>query len=182
MHTKEKLKVIPIDNKILNKYPSVKETFNKNKYFKNNLEATKVHSIKLNNLNLKEIKIENFKKLCNYIFNKYHTINYFYNNDNKIFVSKAGINESVQKIFNNREQREYIKEHLLVFANLGIIIENAYLVNQTLEHKKRDNILHWNYYLCKIQIKNKMYIIEFDVRSMKNGLNQYRIQRIELII
>lgn len=182
MHTKEKLKVISIDSKILNKYPTVKEIFSKNKYFKNNLEAIKVHNIKSNILNLKEIKIENFKKLCNFIFNQYHNINYFYNNDNKIYVSKAGINESAQKIFNNREQREYIKEHLIVFANLGIIINKATLINQTLEHKKRDNILHWSYYVCKIQIKNKIYILEFDVRSMKNGLNQYRIQRIELII
>lgn len=72
-----------------------------------------------------------------------------------------------------------MKEHLLVFSDLGDIIENATLVNQTKETKNRENINYWNYYFDGLEINNELYYLEFDVRSMENGENQYRVQRLE---
>lgn len=77
-------------------------------------------------------------------------------------------------------QRNYIKEHLIVFANLNLVIENAILVNQVLEHKSRSDIFYWNYYVTYISIANNLYVVEFEVRSMLDGQNQYRIQRLEI--
>lgn len=169
---------IPVDKKLLSKYDSVKRIFKNTNLDKNYIKMIDIPNF--NKFNLDSIKIEEFKKLCNSIFNEYNNVNYFLNNGNKIYVSKSGINESAQKIFNNRLQRNYIKEHLIVFANLNLVIENAILVNQVLEHKSRSDIFYWNYYVTYISIANNLYVVEFEVRSMLDGQNQYRIQRLEI--
>lgn len=71
-------------------------------------------------------------------------------------------------------------EHLIIFSKLGMIIERAILVNQIYERKNRRNILYWNYYFDNIYINDKKYIVEFEIRSIDIGLNQYRIQRLEI--
>lgn len=187
MQTKEKVKQvkgnISLDNKLLNKYESVSSIFNNaDKMLKKNKKIKIYNIFELNNLDLSIMKAERIKKLANKIFNTYHSINIFINGNNKILVSKNGLNESVQKIYNARVQRDLLKEHLIIFANLGIIIENSILISQTLERKGRTEILYWNYYLDSLYINDKLYILEFEVRSMNNGQNQYRIQRLELKI
>lgn len=126
------------------------------------------------------MKIEELKKLAYNIFHKYHLTTSFLNDNKEIIVSKSGINESIQKIYVSKLQRDLLKEHLTIFSKLGIIIENAILVNQILERKNRVGILHWNYYIIPVMINSKIFILEFEVRSIDNGCNQYRIQRLEL--
>lgn len=49
-----------------------------------------------------------------------------------------------------------------------------------MKEKNRIGILYWNYYLDNLYINNRLFIIEFEVRTLDNGQNQYRIQRIEI--
>lgn len=170
---------IPVDEKLLNKYSNVKEIFNgeRNNY-DGEVELSKEIN-ELENVDLNNIKISDLKDLAANIFNCYNSKNIFENNGNKITVSKTGINESIEKIYNNEAQRNLMKEHLQVFSDLGDIIEHATLVNQTPELKNRSNIRLWNYYFDGLKINNDTYYLEFDVRSMDNGENQYRVQRLE---
>lgn len=187
MHTKVKVKQvkgnIPLDNKLLNKYANVKGIFDDASRILSESDEIKIHYCpELIYVNISNIQIFEAKLIANMIFNKYHMKNIFINEDNKIIVSKKGINESIVKIYHNRVQRDLLKEHLTVFATLDIIIKSAKLVSQTLERKGRHETIYWNYYLDKLYINNKCYFLEFEVHSMKNGQNQYRIQRLELSI
>lgn len=38
-----------------------------------------------------------------------------------------------------------------------------------------------NYYFDELNINNELYYLEFDVRSMKNGENHYRVRKLEKI-
>lgn len=170
---------IPINQELLNKYANVKEIFTNER---NNYDGNvKINNdiVELSNFDINKINIGDLKKLANDIFIKYNQKNTFENAGNKIVVNKSGINESIEKIYNNRTQRSLMKEHLQVFSDLGDIIENATLVNQTKETKNRENINYWNYYFDGLEINNELYYLEFDVRSMENGENQYRVQRLE---
>lgn len=170
---------IPINKEILNKYTSAKEIFgNESKNFigkiivKNNIEV--IESKDILNLSSSEAK-----KLSYKIFKKFNAKTVFLNDGNKIIVSKSGVSESVEKIYSNKEQRSLLREHLYVFSVLGSIIEHATLVNQTRELKNRGNVYSWNYYFDGLIINGDLYHIEFDVRSMDSGENQYRIQRLQ---
>lgn len=183
MITKEKNKSnIPLDDKLLNKYSGSREIFdNANQILKNKKITIKINNIfEIKNLDFDMFKIGNLKNLAYEIFNKYHTKNRFKNNDSIIIVTKHGIEESIEKMYYNRIQRDLSILHLLVFSSLGKIIEDATLVSQTYERKNRTDLLYWNYYLSKIYINDKIYFVEFDVRSMEDGSNQFRVQRIEL--
>lgn len=173
---------IPLDKKFLNKYSSAREIFDsaniilKNK--KPNIRLTNIPEI--DNLNLNLIKINNLKKVASEIFFKYHKNNIFINDNNFIVVTKHGIDESIQKIYNNFEQRDYLKEHLIILSSLGKVIEDSILISQAKENKQRPDLLYWNYYLDNLYINSQKYILQFDVRSMQDGNNQYRVQRIIL--
>lgn len=178
-HNTKSYQNIPINKKIFNKYKSVREIFDSEKIvYKNKIKLNK-KIIELKKYNLTKLSLKDLKKLANFIFNKYNISNKFINNDSVIIVSKSGINESIEKIYFNNRQRKLLKEHLQVFSVLGNIIENATLVNQIKEVKNRNDIYYWNYYIDGLIINNKEYKMEFDVRSMQDGQNQYRIQRIE---
>ena len=168
---------IPINNKLLNKYNNVREIFDSTKNnFKNFIEVS--YNLKID-IDIENIRIEEIKKLANDIFSQNHQDNIFLNDNNKILVSKSGINESIEKICNNYNQRELLKEHLKVFSKLGEIIEHAELVSQVLEKKGREKYNNWNYYIDGILIDDVEYVLEFEVVSMSNGENHYRVQRIE---
>lgn len=137
---------IPINQDLLNKYSTAREIFdNESNNFdgkvnvKNNIQE-------LNNIDVFSLKPKEIKELAYSIFKKYNSKSIFENNGNKITVSKSGISESIEKIINSKVQRNLLKEHLQVFSDLGDIIENATLVNQTKETKNRSNINSWNYY------------------------------------
>ena len=115
------------------------------------------------------------------IFEKYNSSNTFINDGNKIMVTRSGIKESINKILYNKNQKQYLKEHLQVFSDLGDIIESATLVSQTTEGKSRENNKIWNYYLNGLNINDNNYLFEFDVVSRQNGENHYRVQRLEKI-
>lgn len=87
--------------------------------------------------------------------------------------------ESINKIFNDRLQNKFLKEHLSIFINLGTIIEESRLVNQAIENKDRSKYITWNYYFNGVNIDNKPFDIEFDVVSRKDGENHYRLHRIK---
>lgn len=170
---------IPINENLLNKYSNVKDIFSneRNNYDGNVNVKSEISELKY--FDIDNTNITDLKKMANDIFIKYNQKNIFENNGNKIVVNKSGINESIEKIYNNRKQRNLAKEHLLVFSDLGDIIENATLVNQTPELKNRENIKLWNYYFDGLKINGELYHLEFDVRSMASGENQYRVQRLE---
>lgn len=170
---------IPINQDLFNKYPTVREMFdneivNYDGVVNINEKISELEHIDFNNL--KELK-----KQARDIFYKYNNKTSFNNNGNIITVNNSGINESIEKIFNNRKQRDLLREHLLVFSDLGDIIEHSKLSNQTDNRKKERNpdINYWNYYLDGLKINGRQYKLEFDVRSMKDGQNQYRVQRLE---
>lgn len=182
MITKEKNKGnIPLDDKLLNKYSGAREIFdNANQILKNKKITIKTNNIsEIKNLDLDMLKIGNLKNLAYEIFSKYHTKNMFKNKDRFITVTKHGVEESVEKIYNNFNQRKLLKEHLIIFSCLGNIIESAYLINQTRERKNHKDLLYWSYFLDNLQINNIKFFLEFDVRSMEDGSNLYRIQRLE---
>lgn len=158
-----------------------------NKVVKNSLVSTKN-----SNTNIKCGQIANKHYLIKYtrknilidelLLNKYSTVQDIFANEcfnYEIKISKTGIDESIEKIFNSKYQRELLDIHLLVFLNLGNIISKAKLVNQAKELKIRSNINYWNYYFIKLIINKKVYYLEFDVRSMDSGENQYRVQRLK---
>lgn len=186
MQIKEKIKQvkgnISIDEELLNKYRNVKEMFDDaENILKRKRVIIRLVSIKeIEELNLENLKIESLKVVANKLFNKYHKTNIFDNKGCEICVTKNGINESIQKLYNSKNQRNFLKEHLMVFTKLGDIITDSVLVSQTLERKERAGILYWNYYLNNIYINRKFYIIEFDVRILNIGQTQYRVQRINL--
>jgi len=137
---------IPIENKLLNKYDSVEELIKKERYnYKMNILISSNLS-ELNNKDINNMKIKELKDLAYVIFCNYHSQNVFINNKNNIIVSRSGINESVEKIYYNRIQRDLLLEHLKVFGYLGIIIEKAKLVKQVYERKGRLKYNSWNYY------------------------------------
>ena len=171
---------IPINNKLLNKYNSAEEIFESEKYKKKHKFFIKSDIKELNSINLSNMKIKEVKDLAYRIFVNYHTNFKFVNDNNIILVNRSGINESVQKIFHNRKQRDLLKEHLLVFSKLGKIIESATLINQIYETKNRIKYNSWNYYVEGLIIGNKEYILEFEVVSLDSGENHYRVQRLEL--
>lgn len=182
MITKEKNKgSIPLNKNILNKYSSARKIFDStSNSLSSNTEIKLFNIPEIKNINAKNLKVFEAKNLANNIFDKYHGKNTFINDGNKIVVNKNGINESIVKIYHNRLQRDYMIEHLIIFSNLGKVIENAKLISQTIERKNRTGILYWNYYLDNLYINNRLFIIEFEVRTLDNGQNQYRIQRIEI--
>lgn len=158
MLIKEKIKQVKgnirINEELLNKYSNVKDMFENAESiltFKNKI--IKIYDIsELKYLELESIKIEPLKKVAYQIFNSYHISNIFFNNGDKIIVTKKGINESVEKIFNTRAQRDLLKEHLIVFAHLHLIIENAILSNQTYEMVLFLGIIIWISYTLIINI------------------------------
>lgn len=170
---------IPIDENLLNKYVNVREIFDNVVFEYDNCIIVSRHLIEFKGKDLNNMKVKDLKELAYIIFKKYNLKSTFKNNGNKIIVSKRGINESIEKIFNSREQRNLLKEHLQVFSNLGDIIEHATLVNQTSETKNRGNINSWNYYIDSLNINSELYYLEFDVRSLDSGENQYRVQRLQ---
>ena len=68
---------------------------------------------------------------------------------------------------------------MLVFSDLGDIIEHSKLVNQIPELKGREKYNSWNYYYDGLKIGNNLYNFEFEVVSMSNGENHYRVQKLE---
>jgi len=169
---------ILIKDELLNKYKFIKDLFD-NETVDNYEVIVDYISNKLTNINPSNIKIEDIKKLAYEIFRQTHRDNRFINENNKILVSKSGINESVEKICNNYNQRELLIEHLKVFSKLGLIIEHAKLVNQVYERKGRLKYVSWHYYIDGIIIDNEKYLLQFEVVSMSNGKNHYRVQRLE---
>lgn len=172
---------IPINQELLNKYKSTKEMFSDSINNYNGEVNVKDNLSELQNVSVENMKIGEVKKLAKEIFQKYNKSNTFYNSSNKILVNKTGIDESITKIFESRQQRELLKEHLLVFSDLGDIIEHSKLVNQVPETKGREKYNSWNYYYDGLKIGNNSYNFEFEVVSMSNGENHYRVQKLEKI-
>ena len=175
---KQKEKSIPINKKILNKYESYKDIFfNEDS---NNVILIPNHIKELYNISISKLNVNDLRKLARKIFHKYHNTNIFINNGNSIIVTNNGINESIQKVYYNSEQNKYLLEHLKIYSKLGIIIENAILVNQVYELKNRDKYKYWNYYICKVKINKIVYLIELEIVSLNNNKNNYRVHRLNI--
>ncbi len=172
---------IPINQDLLNKYNNVSEMINKNINKYDGKVDVKSSILELNNIDLNSMSQKELSDLAINIFEKYNSSNTFINDGNKIMVTRGGIKESINKILYNKNQKQYLKEHLQVFSDLGDIIESATLASQTTEGKLRENNKIWNYYLNGLNINNNNYLFEFDVVSRQNGENHYRVQRLEKI-
>ncbi len=177
MHTKE-FENILINEKLLNKYNNMTDLLidNKEKF------AIKIilnKNIKiLDNNNFNSLKQNELSNIAINIFEEYHINNVFINNGNAIKVTNSGIRESIHKILYNQNQKIFLKEHLLIFSDLGNIIKSAILVGQNYEIKKREHNKVWHYYINGIIIDGKSYLFEFDVISHSDGENHYRVQRL----
>ena len=168
---------VPIEERLLNKYQSARDIFDSKEKI-NNFKVDCRNIIKVS----KNIKIGELKKQAYEVFRQNHKATTFKNISNEIVVNISGIYECVEKIYNNRRQRNYIDEHMIVFSHLGEIISQAKLINQSTNYKEyRKNIFYWNYYMIKVQINKVQYNYLFDVRAMQDGQNQYRIGRLEKI-
>ena len=165
---------IPINQSLLNKYKNVEEIFNNEKNNYDGVINVKTIDIDVKGKNVTELYHDAVK-----IFDDNHSTNTFENEGNQIKVTHADIKESINKIFNDRQQNKYLKEHLQVFSDLGDIIENSRLVNQTEENKNRKKYNTWNYYYNGLNINNELYDLEFDVVSRADGENHYRLQRLK---
>lgn len=165
---------IPINKKLLNKYSNVGEIFNNETNDFNNLT-----NISTFNINIKEKNITEVYHLATKLFKSNHKRNTFINNGNEIKVTNQDIKESINKIANDKMQNKYLKEHLVIFTDLGNIIQNARLVNQTIENKNRLKYNIWNYYFNGLKINNILFDLEIDVVSRSDGENHYRIQRLK---
>lgn len=163
---------INVNKKLLNKYKDITSIF-QNEKINNFIEITN------KNIIFDKQKPTEIYHLAVNLFTKYHNNNIFENKKNKIYVTNSDIKESINKIYNDRLQNIYLKEHLLIFTKLGKIIESAKLINQTYENKNRNKYILWNYYFNGLIINNTIYKIEFDVVSRYDGENHYRIQRIK---
>ena len=186
---------IPINRELANNQSIIE--VNKNQNIENKYASMKDLMAKENNNydgNIKVLNniegIDNVDNLSNSelyhkavdIFNKHHNKKEFINNGKVIIVSNSDIKESINKIYTNKLQNKYIKEHLQVFSDLGDIIENSKLVNQVSELKGRKANNIWSYYINDLDIGNKKYFFEFDVvTKSEDGKNHYRVQRLELL-
>ena len=170
---------IPIKLNLLNKYENVREIFdNESNKLKRSINL-KNDIVELKNIDIKKLDSKKVKDFIKKEFRKSSNDSIIINNASKIIITNGGIEESVNKIFNSRTQRNLLKEHLYIFLNLNKILSGSKLINQTKENKGRVDINYWNYYFNKVNIDGQEYNIAIDVRAMKDGTNQYRVQRIE---
>lgn len=165
---------IPINQELLNKYNNVDEIFLNEK---NNYDG--IVNIEPINIDIKGKNATEIYHIATEIFRNSHNKNIFVNDGNQIKVTNQDIKESINKIFNDRMQNNYLKEHLSVFGDLGDIIEKSHLVNQTIENKNRSKYNTWNYYFNGLNINNELFDLEFDVVSRADGENHYRLQRLK---
>lgn len=162
-----------LDPKLLNKYKNSSKIF-KSQFSDNYLVIkNKIPFYKLNLENIKNVKI-----IAKQIYTKYNNTQNFDKDNNLILVTKSGIDEIITKIFQSREQINLIKEHLVILSNLNVIIKKAKLINQAFENKGREKYILWNYYYICLKIKEDFYNLEFDVVSMSNRENHYRVQKL----
>ncbi len=164
---------IPIIPKLLNKYKSVSEIFGYEKNF--------LYVIDLSDnieFNYENISISDAKRIAISLFESNNFSNKILWNDFNIIVSRAGIRESIEKIFYNN-QRYYLVEHLIIIKNLDLVIRNMVLVNQGIENKNREKYNSWNYYISKVCVNGQLFILEVEIVSMLNGENHYRVQRLK---
>ena len=165
---------IPINENLLNKYSNVKDIFSNERINQDGIVSVKNIDFDLTNKTATDIY-----HIAADLFSNNHANNVFINDGNKIIVTNQDIKESINKIYNDRLQKKYLNEHLSVFTDLGDVISNAKLVNQTPEGKGREKYNLWSYYYSGLKINNELYNFEFDVVSRNDGENHYRLQRIE---
>jgi len=164
---------ISIVLELLNRYKSVNDIFEYEKNFLNviwlrdNIE-----------LSYENISISDAKSIAISLFESNNFSNKILWNDFNIIVSRAGIRESIEKIFYNN-QRNYLMEHFIIIKNLDLVIRNMFLVNQGIENKNREKYNSWNYYISKVCVNGQLFTLEIEIVSMLNGENHYRVQRLK---
>jgi len=164
---------ISIVLELLNRYKSVNDIFEYEKNFLNviwlrdNIE-----------LSYENISISDAKSIAISLFESNNFSNKILWNDFNIIVSKAGIRESIEKIFYNN-QKYYLVEHFIILKNLDLVIKNMVLVNQGIENKNREKYNSWNYYISKVCVNGQLFTLEIEIVSMLNGENHYRVQRLK---
>ena len=172
-------KIIPIYPELLGKYETANKIFDNESLKHHKTIKLEDNIVELKDLELNHYSSKELKDLANSLFSKYNSTSTFINNNCIISVTKNGINECIEKLYS--KQKNFFKEHLIVIANLERIIPRAELVNQIYENKARHDIFSWNYYFAKVMINNELFYIEFDVRSLIIGENQYRVQRVRKV-
>ena len=118
-------------------------------------------------------------------------------------VDRTGVSRHINNIYKEEELEKNITcakfAHMGIdndqayekeYYNLDVIISVGYRVkskngvifrkwaNKVLKEYTKDNNI-WSYYLNGININGEQFLLEFDVVSMKNGENHYRVQRLQ---
>lgn len=156
---------------------------NKNKFNTDINIDTKI----LNDANSLESNYKNMKETV--LYNKARRLfsniqkRVFRNNNQDIYVTNADIKESIDKTIKNPDQSKYMKENIAVFSQLDKIIENAELISsEVIDNKKRDKYQNYEYYVSKVNIDAKPYIVEFDTRLQEGTSGKkerhFRLERL----
>ena len=164
---------ISIVPELLNRYKSVNEIFEYEKNFLNVIWLRDNIEFSYEN-----ISISDAKSIAISLFESNNFSNKILWNDFIIVVSRAGIRESIEKIFYNN-QRNYLMEHFIIIKNLDLVIRNMFLVNQGIENKNREKYNSWNYYISKVCVNGQLFTLKIEIVSMLNGENHYRVQRLK---
>ena len=134
---------------------------------------------KLSEINFKKIGENEYIKLSKEIFKENISKRIFHNNNTNINVKVilADIKESAYKAYNNKLQKEYLKEHLEALSQIDKIIQKGIEVSQNSELKNRSQYKSWHYFSSQAIIESKPFLIQFDVTQQDDGYH-FRLQRL----
>lgn len=107
----------------------------------------------------------------------------FKNNNEDIYVTNTDISKSISETIRNKEQKQYVKENVAVFSQLDKIIENAEMISsESIDNKGRSQYSDYQYYVSKVNIDGKPYVVEFDTRLQEGTTGKkerhFRLERV----
>lgn len=134
---------------------------------------------KLSEINFKKIGENEYIKLSKEIFKENISKRIFHNNNTNINVKVilADIKESAYKAYNNKLQKEYLKELLEALSQIDKIIQKGIEVSQNSELKNKSQYKSWHYFSSQAIIESKPFLIQFDVTQQDDGYH-FRLQRL----
>lgn len=168
----EQVKTNIIDKKIKEYISQEKENFTTNINI-NTKVVSNTDEVLINYKNTKEATV--FKK-AKTVFKSLGR-NVFKNGNQDIYVDNSDIKESIHHTLKDNYQKSLLNENLAVYSKLGEVIESAVKISDSNEMKNRKQYSDWEYYVSKVNIDSKPYIVEFDT-TMKDGNRHFRLERV----
>jgi len=168
----EQVKTNIIDKKIKEYISQEKENFTTNINIDTKV-VSNTDEVLINYKNTKEATV--FKK-AKTVFKSLGR-NVFKNGNQDIYVDNSDIKESIHHTLKDNYQKSLLYENLAVYSKLGEVIESAVKISDSNEMKNRKQYSDWEYYVSKVNIDSKPYIVEFDT-TMKDGNRHFRLERV----